>query len=156
MSQSTSPSGEVQGHKTLAIRLDLPLHAQLSVIAQLSGHNLTDEIRLAIERHIEAVRSDTALTAKADVVLDEIERDAKARREAIASLFGDQAPPGSDESAKPSRRAEEPPRDSPRPTTIQGGQPVGDLIRRSWLWPPTHQSPTGITKNLYNPKCEEA
>ena len=103
MSQSTNPSGEVQGHKTLAIRLDTQLHARLSVIAQLSGHSLTDEIRLAIERHIEAVRSDTGLTAKADAVLDEIEREAAARREAIATLFGDQAT-GTAEPGKPTRR----------------------------------------------------
>ena len=31
--------------KTLAIRLDDELHAQLSVLAQLSGTSLTDEIR---------------------------------------------------------------------------------------------------------------
>lgn len=103
MSQTTSPGGEAQGHKTLAIRLDTQLHARLSVIAQLSGHSLTDEIRLAIERHIEAVRSDTGLTAKADAVLEEIEQEAKVRREAIASLFGGQAA-GSTEPAKLTRR----------------------------------------------------
>ena len=103
MSQSTSPGGEPQGHKTLAIRLDSQLHARLSVIAQLSGHSLTDEIRLAIERHIEAVRSDSGLTAKADAVLDEIEREASARREAIASLFGNQGTAPA-EPGKPTRR----------------------------------------------------
>src|ERR1700722_15786276 len=103
MSQPMSPT-EGSGHKTLAIRLELPLHAQLSVIAQLRGNTITDEIRQAIESHIAAVRSDTGLTAKADAVLDDIERDAAARREAIASLFGDQPGPGPDESAKPTRR----------------------------------------------------
>jgi predicted DNA-binding protein len=102
MPQPTAGSGEAQGHKTLAIRLDLPLHAQLSAIAQLSGHTITDEIRMAIERHVEATRSDPALTAKADAVLDEIERDAATRREAIANLFGDR---GTSEPAKPARRS---------------------------------------------------
>lgn len=102
MSQ-TSPS-EGQGHKTLAIRLDTTLHAQLSVIAQLRGNTITDEIRQAIESHISAVRADTALTAKADAVLDEIDRDAAARRDAIASLFGDQ-PAAADATAKSPRRS---------------------------------------------------
>ena len=105
MSQSSSPEpGPVV--KTLAIRLDIQLHAQLSVIAQLQGNTITDEIRLAIERHIEQTRSNPALTAKADAVREEIERDAAARREAIASLFGD-APiaAGADEPAKPTRKA---------------------------------------------------
>ena len=52
MSQPMSPA-EGPGHKTLAIRLDLPLHAQLSVIAQLRGNTITDEIRQAIEHHVE-------------------------------------------------------------------------------------------------------
>lgn len=89
MSESTSPEGSPVV-KTLAIRLELPVHAQLSAIAQLQGHTITDEIKQAIERHIERVRSDGTLTAKADAMRDQIERDAAARREAIASLFGDQ------------------------------------------------------------------
>src|ERR1700722_10559141 len=77
MSQPMSPT-EGPGHKTLAIRLDLPLHAQLSVIGQLRGNTITDEIRQAIEAHIEATRSDAALTAKADSVLEDVGRDAQA------------------------------------------------------------------------------
>lgn len=89
MSQASNPEGGPVV-KTLAIRLELGLHAQLSVVAQLQGHTITDEIRLAIEAHIDRVRSDVGLTAKADAVLEDIERDAAARREAIASLFGEQ------------------------------------------------------------------
>jgi len=88
MSQPTSPP-EGPGHKTLAIRLELPLHAQLSVIAQLRGSSITEEIRHALQAHVESVRSDTGLTAKADAVREDIEREAQERREAIASLFGE-------------------------------------------------------------------
>lgn len=76
--------------KTLAIRLEPDLHAQLSLIAQLRGSTITDEIRAAIESHIAAVKADATLAGRADDVLESIERDANARRGAIATLFGSQ------------------------------------------------------------------
>ena len=78
--------------KTLAIRLDDDLHAQLSVIAQLGELTVTDAIRQAIEQWIEQQRSAPELTSRAQYVLDEIERDAAQRRSAIATLFGDTPP----------------------------------------------------------------
>ncbi len=66
--------------KTLAIRLDDELHAQLSVLAQLSDSSITDEIRQAIEAHLD--------TKRAQAVLDDIEREAEGRKAAIATLFG--------------------------------------------------------------------
>jgi predicted transcriptional regulator len=54
--------------KTLAIRLDDDLHAQLSVIAQLGGTSITDEIRQAIEAHVTAKRTDPELTDRAEAV----------------------------------------------------------------------------------------
>ncbi len=81
--------------KTLAIRLDDDLHAQLGVIAQLGELTVTDAIRQAIEQWIELKRSQPELTARAQSVLDDIERDAAQRRSAIATLFGgssDEAP----------------------------------------------------------------
>jgi len=74
--------------KTLAIRLEEDRHAQLSVLAQLAGRTITDEIREAIERHIEARKADPELTMKAEGVLEEIERKAQERQAAIATLFG--------------------------------------------------------------------
>jgi hypothetical protein len=87
--------------KTLAIRLDNDTHAQLSLIAQLRGSTITDEIRTAIEAHIAAVKTAPELAGKADAVLEEIEREAAARREAIATLFGGPIEPESTE--RPSR-----------------------------------------------------
>lgn len=78
--------------KTLAIRLDDELHAQLSVLAQLSGTSLTDEIRQAIETHLEARRESPELSARAQQVAEEIEHEAQARREAITTLFGGSEP----------------------------------------------------------------
>lgn len=79
--------------KTLAIRLEPDLHAQLSLIAQLRGSTITEEIREAIDRHIAVIKDSPDIAGQADSVLADIERDAAARREAIATLFGDGHPP---------------------------------------------------------------
>ena len=73
--------------KTLAIRLEDDLHAQLTVLAQLEELTVTDAIRQAIEEFIESKRHNPELTSRAEAVLADIERDATTRREAIAALF---------------------------------------------------------------------
>ena len=80
------------GVKTLAIRLEPDLHAQLSLIAQLRGATITDEIKAALEAHIAAAKTMPELSGRADAVLADIERDASARRAAIATLFGTTEP----------------------------------------------------------------
>lgn len=87
MSTMDSSTGKA-GVKTLAIRLEPDLHAQLSLIAQLRGSTITDEIRQAIEAHIVSIKASPDLASKADGVLEDIEREAATRREAIATLFG--------------------------------------------------------------------
>jgi predicted transcriptional regulator len=82
---ATTPERSV---KTLAIRLDEQLHAQLSVVAQLADLTITDAIRQAIAAWVESRRSQTDLANKAAGALEEIEREASARREAIQALFG--------------------------------------------------------------------
>jgi len=93
------------GVKTLAIRLEPELHAQLSLIAQLRGSTITDEIRAAIEDHILAVKANPDLAGRADSVLEDIEREAAARRTAIATLFGGDAPTSSTEPEAPNSGA---------------------------------------------------
>jgi predicted transcriptional regulator len=98
MSTMDPGSNHKTGVKTLAIRLEPDLHAQLSLIAQLRGNTTTDEIRQAIEGHIASVKANPELASKADGALADIEREASARREAIATLFGSGQPaedPGS-------------------------------------------------------------
>lgn len=85
------------GVKTLAIRLEPDLHAELTLIAQLREQTITDEIREAIETHIVRIKSDPAWANKADDVLAEIERQAAKQRDAFARLFGTADQP--DESA---------------------------------------------------------
>ena len=79
---------EHQRYKTLGVRLEEELHARLSFIAQLSGSTITDEIRTAIATHVEAKAADQDLAGAAAELLEEIERDAAARREALAGLLG--------------------------------------------------------------------
>jgi predicted DNA-binding protein len=81
------------GVKTLAIRLEPELHAQLSFITQLKGSTIADEMREAIEAHVVTMKANPDLAAKAAGVLEEIEREAALRRAAIATLFGSEAPP---------------------------------------------------------------
>ncbi|MBA3617992.1 MAG: hypothetical protein H0W56_00040 [Acidothermales bacterium] len=105
---STADSGPSRSSvKTLAIRLEPELHAQLSLIAQLRGSTITDEIRAALEAHIASVKATPELAAKAGGVLEDIERDALARRTAIATLFGsnDSGSPETAEPPTPSSRA---------------------------------------------------
>jgi predicted transcriptional regulator len=78
--------------KTLAIRLDDRLHAQLSVLAQLGDTSVTDLIRKAIERYIETERSQGNLAERAAGVLEDIEREANTRKSAIQALFADSDP----------------------------------------------------------------
>ena len=86
--------------KTLAIRLEDDQHARLTILAKLSGVSVTDAIRAAIEGHIDKLAADTDISAKAETVLADIEREASEQRAAIASLFGD----GTKETAsKPAR-----------------------------------------------------
>jgi predicted DNA-binding protein len=77
--------------KTMAIRLQDDVHAQLSVVAQLDGTTVADEIRQAIEGHLARKRAEGGLADRASQALADIERDATARRDAIQALFGEPA-----------------------------------------------------------------
>ena len=101
--------------KTLAIRLEDDLHAQLTVLAQLEELTVTDAIRQAIEQFIEGKRHNPELSARAGAVLDDIERDAKTRREAIAALFKQGESPEQTESTEPAAASDQ----------TQGGQSSG-------------------------------
>ena len=86
MTDTSTPSGK-PATKTVAIRLDETVHAQLSIIALLADTTITEEIRAAIEAHIDTRRESDKLATKARGVLDDIERDATTRRDAIETLF---------------------------------------------------------------------
>jgi hypothetical protein len=83
----STPDETTKGVKTLGIRLKPDVHAQLSFIAQLRDGTITDEIQLAIASHIQAAKDDPELKGRADAARIEIEREAAARQQAIATLF---------------------------------------------------------------------
>lgn len=97
-SRPTPASGN-SGIKTLAIRLEPDVHAQLSLIAQLRGSTITDEIKNALAAHLVQAKTAEDLAARADEALAEIERDAAARRDALSTLFST-----SDSKARPRSR----------------------------------------------------
>ena len=90
--------------KTLAIKLEDDTHAQLVVLAQLDELTLADVLRQAVEQYVDRKRGEGDLAARAAGVLEEIEREAGARREAIQALFAQREPaPASPEPAKAAR-----------------------------------------------------
>jgi len=90
--------------KTMAIKLEDDLHAQLVMIAQLDGVALVDEIRQALELLIERKRSQGDLAQRAESVLEEIDREAVARRAAIQALFSPQEAAAEPEAKEPKGR----------------------------------------------------
>src|SRR5437879_2073531 len=74
--------------KTMAIRVDPEIHAELSLIAQLRGNTLADEHLQAVQHHIEAAREEADLATRAELAIAEIEREAAIRRDAINRLRG--------------------------------------------------------------------
>ena len=74
--------------KTIAVRVEESLHAQLRFIAQLNDSSITDEIRKAIETRIATAQDDPELVARAQQAQEEIEREAATRAAAIAGFLG--------------------------------------------------------------------
>ncbi|KHJ74260.1 DNA-binding protein [Rhodococcus sp. Chr-9] len=74
--------------KTLAVRLDDELHARIGMLSKLSGMTVTDTIRTAIEKHLDTLANDPAITAKAEELRAELEKDAELQRQALSALFG--------------------------------------------------------------------
>jgi hypothetical protein len=93
--QHMSADDKAKDYKTLAIRLDNDVHAQLQVIARLLDSSIADEIRQAIDAHLQAKRKDPELSKRASDVRDSIEHEAKLRQDAIASLFSEDTPASS-------------------------------------------------------------
>lgn len=91
----STPDESAKGVKTLGIRLQPDVHAQLSFIAQLREGTITDEIQIAVAEHIARAKDDPELQGRADAARAEIEREAAARQKAIASLFAATEAPAS-------------------------------------------------------------
>lgn len=89
----STPDELTRGIKTLGIKLKPDVHAQLSFIAQLREGTITDEIQTAVVEHIARAKDDPELANRAAEARAEIEREAVARQQAIATLFADGGEP---------------------------------------------------------------
>jgi predicted HicB family RNase H-like nuclease len=101
--EPTKPSGV----KTLGIRLPDELHAQFSLVAQLDELSLTDALRRAVELYVERKKQEGDFATRASAKLEEIEREAAARRDAIQALFGQEAQAADTAKASGRRRSGE-------------------------------------------------
>ncbi len=75
--------------KTLAVRLEDEQHARLTILSKLAEMNVTDTIRGAIEDRLTKMSNDPQISAKAEALAAEIDREAAEQRAAIAGLFSD-------------------------------------------------------------------
>ena len=91
MSEQTEVAGypaTASQMRTLAVRINDDLRAQLDVIAQLNDRSVTEEIRLALEHWVQTSKSDPDVLQRAETVRADIEREAETKRNAIAAIFG--------------------------------------------------------------------
>ncbi|MGW3993949.1 hypothetical protein ACWEF6_10720 [Amycolatopsis sp. NPDC004772] len=82
--------------KTLGIKVPDALHAQFALVAQLDGISLGDAALRAVELYVNTKRAESDFAARAEAALEEIEREAAARRGAIQGLFGEAVPATTD------------------------------------------------------------
>jgi len=101
----TDPKDARNGVKTLGIRLPGDLHSQFALVAQLDNLSLSDAVLRAVEFYVEAKRTEPDFTARAAAALEEIEREAAARRAAIEGLFGAAPDPSVEQDVTPAKPA---------------------------------------------------
>ncbi len=78
--------------KTLGVKLEDALHSQFSLVAALDDISLNDAVKKAVELYVETKQKEPDFAARAKAKLDEIEREAASRRDAIQALFGGAVP----------------------------------------------------------------
>jgi len=89
-----SETPKVPGVKTLGIRLPDGLHAQFVMVAKLDGISLQDACVRGVELYVEKKQAEPDFQARAATALEEIEREAADRKDAIQALFGPTAQAG--------------------------------------------------------------
>lgn len=92
------------GVKTLGIKVPDALHAQFALVAQLDGISLGDAALRAVELYVSTKKAESGFAARAQAALEEIEREAAARRGAIQGLFGTEDPTAETGTGSPAER----------------------------------------------------
>lgn len=73
--------------KPIAVRLEDNVSELLALVAQLEGTTLIDQIRQAIDAHLERKLAEGDLAERATELLANIDQEASAKKAAIAVLF---------------------------------------------------------------------
>jgi predicted transcriptional regulator len=73
--------------KTMAIRLDDEIAELLEMVAMLEDTSQIDQIREAIVEHLRCKVRNPVFAQKAQAALENIDRDASARKNAISTLL---------------------------------------------------------------------
>src|SRR3546814_1549762 len=58
----------------------------------INGRSKTDEYRVALENHVIAAKSDSKVQARVTEVMENIDREAKAKRDVLSSILGPTKP----------------------------------------------------------------
>lgn len=72
----------------LAVRVPEELATFLELLSDINGRSKTDEYRVALENHVIAAKSDKRVQDRVQQVMEDIEREAKAKREVLSSILG--------------------------------------------------------------------
>jgi hypothetical protein len=94
--------------KTLAIKLDEELHAQLTMLGQVLKVPVATLMLQGVREHVANLRANPELSAKAKQIVDAFEADVAVRRNALTGLFDPDKPwpkPGNGPAAKPAKPA---------------------------------------------------
>lgn len=83
----TEPNGKA-GTKTLGIKLPPDLHAQFSVVTQMDGISLAEGVLRAVDLYVRTQSQSPDFAERAAAAVEEMEREAAARRGAVQALFG--------------------------------------------------------------------
>jgi predicted DNA-binding protein len=73
--------------KPIAVRLEDNVSELLALVAQLEGTTLIDQIRQAIDAHLERKVAEGDLAERATELLANIDQEASAKKAAIGALF---------------------------------------------------------------------
>jgi hypothetical protein len=95
------------GVKTLGVKLEDALHSQFSLVVALDELSLSDGVVRAVALYVKTKQAEPGFAAKAQAKLEEIEREATTRREAIQALFGGIVPSEEAKTPKGQRRSAE-------------------------------------------------
>jgi hypothetical protein len=84
----TEPAAKAGGHKTLAVKLPPGVHAQFELICGLEDIPMGTGLLRAVELYVATKRGEADFAGRAARAVEEAERAAAERRQAIQALLG--------------------------------------------------------------------